>query len=389
MAGKTDTNISIFSQKKLLGKAHTSTLKLDGEEVIGSNIQTSSGLVFGDRIPDSPTLTLNVVQGFGSFPSVEYVEFDLIGIPGTVYDANEPGGGSGQDPADLIQEYGFHAYAFRFPENYLDITNNPKAGNAFFNNRVFLHETLGRAQLVPPFFSRESPNPYIVRLYKENGEEIPLLDNIDWNVDCYNGILFIQDTNPNKVPATAKAFVYVGRMADEAIAAATETGITTYGTNIIIETAWMEIPDGEINGMNITYDLAHKPEPASALLLYVNGVLQKQGLAFDYTIENKQIVFTQAPPSNSSLFATYPWLYFLPTTTKWMDIPSGQTNGSNYVFALAETPNPPESLMFYVDGVLQRQAGTGVIGDYTLNGKEVTMNYIPKAGSNISATYPY
>jgi len=389
MAGKTDINISIFSQKKLLGKAHTSTLKLDGEEVIGSNIQTSSGLVFGDRIPTNPTQTLGVVQGFGSFPAVEYVQFDLIGIPGTAYDANDAGGGSGSDPSDLTQPPGFHAYAFRFPEDYRENTNNPKAGNAFFDNRVYLHETLGRAQLVPPFFSREVPNPYVIKIYKENGEEIPLLDNVDWNVDCYSGILFLQDVNINKIPATAKAFVYVGRMADEVIAAATETGITTYGTNIIIETAWMEIPDGDINGMNITYDLAHEPEPANALLLYVNGVLQKQGLAFDYTIEDKQIVFTQAPPSNSSLFATYPWLYFLPTTTKWMDIPTGQTNGWNYTFTLAETPNPPESLMFYVDGVLQRQAGIGVIGDYILNGKVVEMNYIPKAGSNISATYPY
>jgi len=394
MAGKTDTSATLFAQKKLLGKAHTSNIKIDGEEEIGSNVQTSTSLVFGDRVPDSPTQTLNVVQGFGSFPSVEYVQFDLIGIPGTVYNANESGGGSGGDAADLTQPPGFHAYAFRFPENYLDLTNNPKAGNAFFNNRVYLHETLGRAQLIPPFFSLTAPNPYIVKLYKDNGsgqpgDEIPLLDNIDWNVDYYNGILFLQDVNNNKLPAFAKAFVYVGRMADEVIAAATETGITTYGTNIIIETAWMEIPTGDIDGMNITYDLAQKPEPASALLLYVNGVLQKQGLAFDYTIVDKEIVFTQAPPAGSSLFATYPWLYFLPTTTKWMDIPSGQTNGSNYVFILAETPNPPESLMFYVDGVLQRQAGTGVIGDYTLNGKEVTMNYIPKVGSNISATYPH
>ena len=42
MAGKTNTSATFFAQKKLLGKAHTSNLKTDGEELIGSNIQTAT-----------------------------------------------------------------------------------------------------------------------------------------------------------------------------------------------------------------------------------------------------------------------------------------------------------------------------------------------------------
>jgi len=397
MAGKTDTSATLFAQKKLLGKAHTSNLKIDGEEEIGSNIQTSSEIIFGDRIPNTPSLTLYSVQGIGAFPSVEYVQFDLIPIAGTSYDANDSGGGSGGDPADIVQSAGTHAYAFRFPENYQTLTNNTKAGDGVFSNRVFLHETLGKAQLIPPFFSRSAPNPYIVKIYKDDGngapgEEIPLLDNVDWSIDYYNGILFLQDFNGNKVPAFAKAFVYVGRMASEIIAAAADTGATTYGTNVLIKTSWMEIPkdeDGNTvpDGVNMVFYLEEKPEPTSALLLYVNGVLQRQGLNYDYTIVNKEIVFNEdAPKAGSYIFATYPYLYFLPTTTKWMDVPSGLSNGVNYTYALSETPNPSTSLMLYVNGVLQVQ---GAIADYTVSGKIITMNYIPKVGSNLLATYPY
>jgi hypothetical protein len=393
MAGKTDTSATLFAQKKLLGKAHTSNLKIDGEEVIGSNIQAATNVIFGDRIPGNPSQTLYTVQGVGAtYPSVEYIEFELIPIEGTTYDANNPGGGGGSDTGEGSQTAGPHAYMFRFPSNYQTLTNNTKSGNGVFDNLKYLHETLGQAQLIPPFFSQNAPNPYIVKLYKDDGSgsagaEIPLLDNIDWNVDYYNGILFIQDYSANKVPAFARAFVYVGRMSNEVIDAAANQGPTTYGTNVLIKTSWMEIPEGDVSlGANMVFDLDEKPEPLSALLLYVNGVLQKQGYSEDYTISNKQIVFNYAPRSNSNIFATYPYLYFLPTTTKWVDIPSGLTNGVNYTFELSETPTPPEALMLYVDGVLQRQ---GVIGDYTIAGKIITMNYIPKVGSNLSATYPF
>ena len=392
MAGKTDTSATLFAQKKLLGKAHTSNLKIDGEEVIGSNIQAATNIIFGDRIPDNPSQSLYSVQGVSAaYPGVEYVEFELVSIAGTTYDANNTGGGSGSDTGEASQTAGPHAYMFRFPSNYQTLTNNVKAGNGVFENQKYLHETLGQAQLIPPFFSQNAPNPYIVTLYKDNGsgtagDEIPLLDNIDWNVDYYNGILFIQDYSASKIPAFARAFVYVGRMSNEVIEAASNSGDTTYGTNVLIETAWMEMPQGDADGMNMIFEIAEEPEPSSALLLYVNGVLQQQGLNADYTLVNKEIVFNYAPRTNSNLFATYPYLRFLPTTTMWVDTPVGLTNGVNYTFEISETPNPAASLMLYVDGVLQRQSA---VGDYTLSGKTITMNYIPKVGSNLLATYPY
>ena len=63
---------------------------------------------------------------------------------------------------------------------------------------------------------------FITKIYEDNGSgglgtEIPLLDNIDWQVDTYNGVLFVQDYNASKIPAFARAFIYVGKMLDEVV----------------------------------------------------------------------------------------------------------------------------------------------------------------------------
>jgi len=224
MAGKTDTSATLFAQKKLLGKAHTSNLKIDGEEVIGSNIQTSTGIIFGEPIPNSPSQTLYLVQSAsaGDNGTVEYIQFVLTALTGTTYDANVSGGGSGTDTGEDLQSAGPHAYKFVLPSNYQSISNNSRIGNGVFNNNKLVHESLGQLQLVPPFYSQTAPNPYIVKIYKDDGsggvgDEIPLLDNVDWNVDYYNGILFLQDYSATKIPAFARAFAYVGKMAAEVI----------------------------------------------------------------------------------------------------------------------------------------------------------------------------
>ena len=233
MAGKSNTSATFFAQKKLLGKAHTSNLKTDGEELIGSNIQAATSLLFGEEIPQGPSLDLYTIQSAsnGAPGTVEYIPFILTALTGTTYDANNsnPDGGSGQDSGESGQAAGPHTYKFVFPSNYQSNSSNSRKGNGLFNDNQIVHETLGKVQLVPPFFSQNAPNPYIVKIYKDNGsggvgDEIPLLDNIDWNVDYYNGILFLQDYNASKIPAHARAFAYVGKMADEVISSGSSSG---------------------------------------------------------------------------------------------------------------------------------------------------------------------
>ena len=231
MAGKSNTSATFFAQKKLLGKAHTSNLKVDGEEVIGSNIQSSTDQIFGEAVPKSPARTLYALQSAtgSSSNTIEYIQFALQVLTGTTYDANDTGGGSGSDSGESSQSSGPHAYKFVLPSNYESSSSNPRKGNGIFDNGKLVHETLGALQLVPPFYSQAAPNPYIVKIYKDDGsggagDEIPLLDNIDWNVDYYNGILFLQDYVASKIPAHARAFAYVGKMAQEVIASGSGGG---------------------------------------------------------------------------------------------------------------------------------------------------------------------
>jgi len=231
MAGKSNTSATFFAQKKLFGKAHTSNLKTDGEELIGSNIQTSLSLVFGEGIPTSPSRTLYLLQSAsaGMDATVEYIQFAVTAITGTTYDANDTGGGSGSDSGESSQSSGVHAYKLVMPSTYVASSSNSKKGEGVFNNNKIVHETLGALQLVPPFYSQTAPNPYIVKIYKDDGsggvgDEIPLLDNIDWSIDYYNGILFVQDYNADKIPAYARAFAYIGKMADEVTGSSSSSG---------------------------------------------------------------------------------------------------------------------------------------------------------------------
>jgi len=235
MAGKSNTSATFFAQKKLLGKAHTSNLKVDGEEDIGSNIQAASSLIFGETIPNSPSQTLWLLQSASADdtnPTVEYIQFKLTALTGTTYDANVSGGGEGADSGEDTQASGVHTYKFVLPSEYQASSSNPREGNGVFNDNQIIHETLGSLQMIPPYFSQTSPNPYIVKLYKDGGDgdpgdEIPLLDNIDWNVDYYNGLVFVQDYNASKLPAFARAFAYIGKMTDEVIS----SGSSSSGDN--------------------------------------------------------------------------------------------------------------------------------------------------------------
>lgn len=70
----------------------------------------------------------------------------------------------------------------------------------------------------------------------------------------------------------------------------------------------------------------------------------------------------------------------------WNDGVTGDVDGFNMVFQLSNSPDPLSSLMFYVNGVLQKQ---GVDGDYFLSGTTVAMNYAPTSDSSLAATYSY
>jgi hypothetical protein len=71
---------------------------------------------------------------------------------------------------------------------------------------------------------------------------------------------------------------------------------------------------------------------------------------------------------------------------QWNEVPSGAVDGTNMTFNLTFSPVPSSALMFFINGVKQRQ---GSDSDYTLSGHVVTLLTNYRSGSNIDATYPY
>jgi hypothetical protein len=149
-----------------------------------------------------------------------------------------------------------------------------------------------------------------------------------------------------------------------------------------------ETPSGAIDGLNTTFVLSQEPKPGTSLLLWRNGVLQKQGV--DYDLQASVVTFLNglAPQSGDILQASYRTSGdgAVGATTVFVDgeTPSGATDGFNTSFLLSQTPNPPSSLFLYRNGLLQRN---GL--DYDLSGSQITFapNAVPQSGDILLASY--
>ena len=216
--GKTNLTSTQFAAKKLLGKAHTSNLKSDVNEIIPSNVSLPSEGVFAEAIPNDPGTAFYTLYSAssGAPATVEQVYFDIVSISDTTYDANDTGGGG-----DEASSTGPHGYYLKLPSNYETTSSNPNAGSDVFTNGKRVYDSRGGLQLVPPLISNASPNRYTMKIYKGDptnpANEITSGDSIDWQVDYYAGTIFIQDYDSSKVPLTASAYLYVGQYLDEKI----------------------------------------------------------------------------------------------------------------------------------------------------------------------------
>ena len=152
--------------------------------------------------------------------------------------------------------------------------------------------------------------------------------------------------------------------------------------------AWMESPVGTVDGVNNVFTVANAPNPSNSLMFFVNGVLQKPGAQYDYTISSTTVTLAVPPEEGSNLVATYAYTVALDVgpNTSWMETPTGAVNGVNSTFIIANTPWPSSAVMFYVNGVLQKQ---GAADDYTVVDKTIYFTVPPPEGSNLSVTYPY
>jgi len=214
--GKTNLTSTQFAAKKLLGKAHTSNLKGDVNESIPSNVSMPSDGVFSETIPNSPgdTFFVPLSASVNDPATVERVYLDVVSLSDTIYDANVTGGGG-----DEASTSGPHGYYLQLPANYQTTSSNPQRGTGSFVNSKRIYDSRGSLQLVPPLISNASPNKYFLKLYKgdptDEANEITSGDTIDWQVDYYSGVIFIQDYNSSTVPVTASAYIYTGKYLNE------------------------------------------------------------------------------------------------------------------------------------------------------------------------------
>ena len=231
--GKTNLTSTQFAAKKLLGKAHTSNLKGDVNEAIPSSVSIVSDGVFAEAIPNDPVNQMYVRSSasVGDPQTVEKIFLDVVSLSDTIYDANVSGGGG-----DEASSNGAHGYYLKLPANYETTSSNPNAGSGNFTNGKRIYDSRGGLQLVPPFVSNASPNRYFLKLYKGDpanpANEITSGDNIDWQVDYYSGVIFIQDYNSSAVPVSASAFLYVGKYLNEKVSSGTNLTVKEEGVNL-------------------------------------------------------------------------------------------------------------------------------------------------------------
>jgi hypothetical protein len=238
LGGKTNVLQTIYGTKKLLGKANTTILADPNIETIGSNLQLSTGIIFGQLLPEDPSgsfsglpltlpATYSIATNSLAEPVAEYVRLTLTSIPGSTYDADglsnsqlvaglDSGGdvllgGTGTSAA------GPHSYQASLPSDYGTQSNNSKADTGVFTGSQVLHESAGKLQIIQQNFSTLAPNPYTPKLYESDGNTEILADDFtDWIVDAYAGIVYVQDYDAGKVPAFLDCWVYIGDMANEA-----------------------------------------------------------------------------------------------------------------------------------------------------------------------------
>ena len=71
--------------------------------------------------------------------------------------------------------------------------------------------------------------------------------------------------------------------------------------------SWNEVPSGSNDGLNMVFSFAFDAVPPSAMLLFINGVKQRQGFSSDYILSGSVAVLISGYRSGSNIDATYPY----------------------------------------------------------------------------------
>jgi len=232
--GLKEINKDAISFKRLSGKAHTQVGFDSTEEGLTSNIQIAASTVFGEKINPNPADSPSALTSLYSTDGVvERVRFEIDIIASTTVGTNQSQG-----------------YKLKLPSDY----NANGVLNNIFGSGTYLHEALGRLQIVPSLYGdlkNDGTTQYDATLFDTNLNPIPKFSDINWNLDPYSGILFVQDPpalfNTSAArPRFLDAYLYVGEFLDSILT--TTTSENQSGTSERIEKKITQISHGFVIG---------------------------------------------------------------------------------------------------------------------------------------------
>ena len=304
---QTNDILTEISVKRLSGKAQSSTKLSLAQESFGSTVQSTAKTVFGESVVNEPTNTF-----FANQTNVQKVVFELDPITDSKY-TNVPSDGDGETTV-----FTFHAYALKLTGSYdTEPANNfTGKGSTPFTDGFFMSGSGGRLQIVPEFMSSipGASNPYVPVLKSTNGATISSTDAIDWYLDAYSGILFVQDPldygtagSPNigaQIPNKIEAFIYTGKFVDQRLDA---SGGSSSGGGHFLATGSASSPISA--SLNVGTDDIFKITSGSTDLItlsttggetnfQINGNL----VATQYIVSSSVSHYTQSFSSGSTIF---------------------------------------------------------------------------------------
>lgn len=224
-------NQLLISFKRAAGKAHTSALFGQENESIGSLSQLGTDKIFANTISAAEYDITDPGELYktGSSGATQFVRFELTPIASGQYAVSSLGSVSGTDIDDNaanISTSTFHAYALKISGSYstrtsdLGITSlvGGTPGTLPFANGYALTGSstypLGSVQLIPATFD----NGYAATLRDSSGTAISPLSSIEWYLDYFNGVLFVQENastvSGGTVPVFVDAYMYTGKYLD-------------------------------------------------------------------------------------------------------------------------------------------------------------------------------
>lgn len=300
------STLTEIAVKRISGKAQASTKLGVNQEAIGSNVQSAAQSVFADAVPNNPSRTFFTAQTNAAGKQVvQYVKFELNPISEGFFanDSDEQSSG----PTTNQQ----HSYALRLTGSYESegANNFSGKGSGVFVNNSMPSGSVGKLQIVPSNLSSilGDDNPYVPRVSASAGNRIGPADDVDWYLDTFAGILYVQDANSavaSIVPTSIDCFIYTGDMVDTAIANAGGGGgggghfMATGSASSPVSASLNVGADDVFKITSASVDLVTLSTTGGETNFNINGNL----VATQYIVSSSVTYMTQSFSSGSTIF---------------------------------------------------------------------------------------